>query len=76
MDDDYDFIEEYIDRCVRDAINLKESIELGMYNIENDPKIVKNPNSEQYIDIEKLLELRSKSECSFFAVILCFFLFL
>lgn len=58
---DGDF-EEYIDRCIHDAVDLKESIEMGSHNIENDPKIVKNPNADQYVDMEKLLELRSKSK--------------
>lgn len=58
---DGDF-EDYIDRCIRDAINLKESIDSGLHDIENDPNIVKNLGSNQYIEMEELLELQSKRE--------------
>lgn len=58
---------DYIDRCVRDAVDLKESIEAGLHNIENDEKIVKNPKTDQYVEIDKLLELRAKSKLLLFA---------
>lgn len=58
LDDDF---EAYIDRCIRDAIDIKREIEVGMHDIENDPQIVKNPKSD-HIDLEKLLELRAKSK--------------
>lgn len=54
--------DEYVDRCIRDAVDLKESIEMGVHNIENDAKIILNPAADRYIDIEKLLEQRSKSK--------------
>lgn len=54
--------EGYMARCIRDAVDLKESIEIGVHNIENDAKIVPVPNADQYIDIGKLLDLRSKRE--------------
>lgn len=62
MDDDFD---EFIGRCVRDAVDLKQSIEAGMHYLENDPRIVKNPNSNRYVDMEKLLELRKESKVQF-----------
>lgn len=61
VDNDYD---SYIDRCVREAAEIKKAIELGMYDmheIENDPKIVRNPNCDQF-DIDNFLELRAKSK--------------
>lgn len=83
LDDDY---EAFIDRCLRDAIDLKRVIESGMHDIENDPKIVGNPNSD-HIDVEKTLVLRAKSKirfllrfffvlASYFAMIISCYLFL
>lgn len=63
LDDDF---EAFIDRCIRDAIQMKREIEVGMHDIENDPKIVINPSSD-LIDTEKLLELRAKGKNRFIA---------
>lgn len=68
LDDNFD---DYIDRCVRDAIDLKKSIEEGTQTIENDPRIVKNPDSGQLIDMEKLVEIQSKSEIFAMFFLLC-----
>lgn len=60
---DNDF-EAFIDRCIYDAVELKKAIEVGAPDIENDPRIVKNPNSDSF-DIEMYLEQRAKSKYSF-----------
>lgn len=52
---------QYVDRCIRDAVVLKEFIEMGAKYILNDPKIVLLPNADQYVDVEKMLEERAKS---------------
>lgn len=54
--------DDYIDLCVRDAVELKQSIEAGEHSIENDERIVKNPTTNHLVDVEKLLELRAKSK--------------
>lgn len=53
--------EEYIERCIRNAVVIKESIEMGVKTIENDAKIVQIPDADQYVDVEKSLEQRAKS---------------
>lgn len=68
--------DEYIDRCIRDAVDLKESIENGVHNIENDSKIVPTPNIGQHVDLEKLLELRSKSKIPFHLYCFYYLIFL
>lgn len=64
---------DYTDRCIRDAVVLKDSIEMGAKYIENDPKIVPMPNADQYIDVEKILEQRAKRKllwfCNDFSII-------
>lgn len=61
-DDDYG---SFIDRCLHDAIDLKEAIESGKHDVDHDPRIVKSPKND-YINVEKMLELRAKSKICFF----------
>lgn len=68
LDDDF---EDYIDRCVRDAADLKISIEAGRHDFENDPRIVKNPKSvPSYVTVDQLLEIRSKSTIHYILLLL------
>lgn len=72
----HDDVEEYIERCIREAIDLKQSIEIGLHkNIENDSRIVSNLNSDQYIEVEKLIELQSKSKSAVYYAVIIFYIY-
>lgn len=72
----HDDVEEYIERCIREAIDLKQSIEIGLHkNIEKDSKIVSNLNSDQYIEVEKLIELQSKSKSAVYYAVIIFYIY-
>lgn len=50
----------YIDQCFQSAINLKTSIETGIFDM-NDPKIVQYPRTNM-VDIQHIIDENTKSE--------------
>lgn len=52
--------EAYVDRCIQSAIDLKASIEKGIFDMD-DPKIVQNFQTD-YADVQQIVDENTKSE--------------
>lgn len=52
-------MEQYIDQCVEQALEMKSSVENGACDIEMNDKIIHNPRSK-CVDIDVLVSLQSR----------------
>lgn len=56
-------IEQYIDRCVEQALEMKSSVEDGSCDIETNAKIILNPRSK-CVDMDVLVSLQSRCKAN------------